>query len=428
MKTCVTRVEFPPATAEPQVTTATGDCNARQARPGGLLFAIFQNGSKANGGLESVTQIIEGLAGVPSAILTNSETAVTARWRRAGATTRVVSLPYAVGCSWRNGGPLAWLRRGFSLAATTWWVWRTVREQGVQEVHFNDPSPFWHVAIGARLAGVPLVLNLRDTKSREEGLDLAKYRRRFRLCQHVLVLSQEMKEFYAAAISGACKAKQPRIDYIYSVVDFKRMCVPSPGERSALRHELGIPDDEFAIGFVATFNDKKNQLEYLRQAVPQLQQMCPTARTWFVGDFEAATNRYAQHCADVVRELNIGVSVQFTGYESAVEKWYQACDVIVVPTRKEGLARCMIEGLACGTPIVSFDVCSASEILERYRCGVVVSQSDYHRLCTALVRLANSPALRSEYSANGAAAARRLFGAETSMAHYRGLVLREELP
>ena len=88
----------------------------------------------------------------------------------------------------------------------------------------------------------------------------------------------------------------------------------------------------------------------------------------------------------------------------------------------------MIEGLACGTPIVSFDVCSASEILERYRCGVVVSQSDYHRLCTALVRLANSPALRSEYSANGAAAARRLFGAETSMAHYRGLVLREELP
>lgn len=427
MKACATKAESLPGAADALVTVAESRSNVR-ARRGGVLFAIFQNGSKANGGVESATQIIEGLADIPRVVLTNSETVVTSRWRRAGATARVVSLPYALGRSWRHGGPVAWLRRCFSMVATNWWTWRTVRGQGLQAVHCNDPAPFWHVAVGARLAGVPLVFNLRDTKSREEGLDLAKYRRRFRLCQQVLVLSEEMKTFYSAVPADGRFAGRPRMDYIHSVVDFERMRAPSPGERAALRRELGIADGEFAIGFIATFNDKKNQLEYLRQAVPRLQRSCPAARTWFVGDFEPTTNSYARECAEAARKLEGKPPVVFTGYTTAVEKWYQACDVIVVPTRKEGLARCMIEALACGTPVVSFDVCSAREILERQRCGIVAAQGDYEHLCAALVNLAGSPELRAGYGASGAAAARRLFSAEASISSYRQLILNPKSP
>jgi glycosyltransferase involved in cell wall biosynthesis len=319
-------------------------------------------------------------------------------------------------------------RRLGSLVATNWWTWRTVRRRGVSVVHCNDPAPFWHVALGARLAGVPLVLNLRDTKSREEGLDIAKYRRRFRWSTRVLVLSRQMKEFYAQACArrqapSAGRKRQPAIEYIYSIVDFSRMRPLDLARRADLRTRLGIKPDTFAVGFIATFNEKKNQLGYLREAVLGLAASCPSAHTYFVGDFDPQRDPYARECQTLVAHRQLESSVTFTSYAPKVEEWYQACDVIVVPTRKEGLARCMIEALACGTPVVSFDVASAREILEEHQCGRVVTQGDYAGLCRAITELAVSRETRRNYAANGAAVARELFCAESCLEKYRRLIL-----
>jgi len=389
--------------------------------PGGILFAIFQNRSRANGGLESISQIIEGIDKTPRLVLTNAETAFTARWRRASAEITVWPLPYAMGSPWQTGGIASVGRRLWTLIATNWWTWRTLRRHQVKAVHCNDPAPFWHVALGARLARVPLVLNLRDTKSPEDGLKIGKYRRKFRLCKRVLVLSREMKEFYERTYQCPAEKRFPTIDYIHSVVDSKRMHPLSAEERLGIRRRLGIEDETFAVGFIATFNEKKNQLGYLQKAVPLLRQICPTAQTFFVGDFEPHTDVYSLNCKTAASAVE--KFVRFVGFCSEVQKWYQACDVIVVPTRKEGLARCMIEALACGTPVVSFDVSSAKEILEEHQCGKVVSQGDYEQLCRGIVELAQFPHLRRDYGARGVALARRLFSAEESLSQYRNLVL-----
>jgi len=273
------------------------------------------------------------------------------------------------------------------------------------------------------LAGVPLLLNLRDTKSREEGLDIGKYRRRFRFCERVLVLSREMKEFYEQACTVRHGKSHPFIEYIYSAVDSERMRPLGFSERRSLRQKLGIEEEAFAVGFIATFNDKKNQLDYLREAVPLLRGHCPAAKTFFVGDFEPQTNRYAASCTHIVHDLGLKDCVRFVGFCSQIEKWYQACDVVVVPTRKEGLARCMIEAMACGTPVVSFDVASAREILEEHHCGRVVPQGDYEQLCVTLTELAKSPELRKDYATNGVALAHRLFSSRTCANNYQNLIL-----
>jgi glycosyltransferase involved in cell wall biosynthesis len=396
--------------------------NGSDAR-GGVLFAVFQNGSRANGGVESITQVIEGLKETPRLVFTNAETPATNRWRASAAETVVWPLPYPAGRSWRDSVLAALARRAGSLFATNWWTWRTLRRRGMTTVHCNDPAPFWHVALGARLAGVPLVLNLRDTKAREEGLDIRKYWRRFHLCSRVLVLSREMKEFYEQVCRYRRGERRPPIDYIYSVVDFEQMRPLSPQERVKARRDLGIADDTFAIGFIAAFNDKKNQLGYLNQAAPLLRRICPTAQTYFVGDFNPQTDPYARSCAESARVSQLEPWLHFAGFCADVEKWYQACDVIVVPTRKEGLARCMIEALACGTPVVSFDISSAREILEEHQCGRVVEQGNYEQLCRAIAELAQSPETRRQYAVKGTAAARTLFSADACLEKYRRLLL-----
>lgn len=112
------------------------------------------------------------------------------------------------------------------------------------------------------------------------------------------------------------------------------------------------------------------------------------------------------------------------GYSSHVRDWYVAADVVVVPTRKEGLARCMIESLACATPVISFDVCSAREILENNGCGLVSRQGDYEQLVAEMSALLRSAEARVTLGGRGVEVAHRLFSRSAADVAYRQLLKR----
>jgi glycosyltransferase involved in cell wall biosynthesis len=155
--------------------------------------------------------------------------------------------------------------------------------------------------------------------------------------------------------------------------------------------------------------------------VPALRRLCPQAHTYFVGDFLPEKDDYARTCAEFAAQAEVKDAVTFVGYTRAVADWYRACDLVIVPTRKEGLARCMIEALACSTPVVSFDVCSAREILEAYDCGVVVPGGDYAALAGAVHTIATDDTLFASLRVNAIATARSLFAPARMVEEYRQL-------
>lgn len=392
--------------------------------PPAVLFAVFQTGARANGGVESITQVIESREW-QGLVATQLETAVNPRWRKAGLAVETWTLPYRSGESFARAGLMTKFRWLASLVRTNWRVWRLIGQRGIGVVHCNDPAPFWHVVWGARWRRVPVVLNLRDTKSSLDGFPVKRYRRRFGLCAAILVLSREMGEFYARAVgAGFLQDRRIRIEPIYSIVDFGHMHPLPDEERTALRERLGIGPDEFAIGYAAAFNDKKNQLGFIEQAGPLLKTRLPAARVHCLGDFEPDRDAYAKKCLDAAARLGVDRQILFRGFTPEIHRWYQALDTLVVPTRQEGLARCMIEGMACGVPVVSFDVCSAREMLEGHACGLVVDQGDHAGLVEGLVRLACDAGLRKTMGERGVQVARKLFDRAQVAAAYAGFYRR----
>ena len=387
------------------------------------MFVVFQTANKANGGVESLTQLIESGAW-RGLIVTQRITSVNERWWRAGLRVDLWSIPYQVGTSFIRAElrvRIMWL---FSLLRNNWLTWKLVRREKIAVIHCNDPAPFWHVVIGAWLSRVPVLLNLRDTKRDLHSFPVERYQKRFRWCAAVLVLSREMASFYESAVGiQFLKSISLRIDSIYSIVATHKMKPLDLLERNRLRKELGIRETEFAIGFVAAFNDMKNQLDFVNNTGTRLKQF-PDVRVHFVGDFRPETDDYARNCELAVLENGYQASFSFAGYSSEVDRWYQALDVLVVPTRHEGLARCMIEALSSGLPVVSFDVCSAKEILEPTDCGVVVSQGDYENLFDSLMVLAKDPLRRKEMGNRGRQLAEQKFSAEEVVKSYRALYSR----
>lgn len=371
-----------------------------------VAFVVTQSGARANGGVESITQVVERLRDVRPVVVTQSETPFNRRWRDAGARVKVWPMP-SLGL--------------VSLIENNLRAFRLVRDEGCRVVHCNDIHALWQTAFGARAAGAAVVFNVRNIKPEGHA-----YGRRWQLARRLsarqLVLSKEMGASLSRRL-GLKSSGASRVEHIYSAVDTQTFSPASSAERAALRGRLGLDADCFAVGVVAAFEPRKGQLDFIKESLPRLLRLAPRARVYFIGDFDPERDVYARRCLEEAERAGVKSSLSFVGYTEGVADWYRALDVVAVASRNEGLARCMIEAVACATPVVSFDVCSAREILEGRSCGVVVSSGEHVALAEALASLASDAEARARLGARGAAVARELFDPSEVVRAYERLYL-----
>jgi len=95
-------------------------------------------------------------------------------------------------------------------------------------------------------------------------------------------------------------------------------------------------------------------------------------------------------------------SVVFAGSVPDAAPWYQAADLVVLPSRWEGMALAPLEAMACGRPVVVTDVDGARESLPpglAPRC--VVPPDDPARLAASVAELLLDPLLRESLGHQG---------------------------
>ncbi|MFG2649049.1 glycosyltransferase [Streptomyces sp. NPDC048436] len=126
--------------------------------------------------------------------------------------------------------------------------------------------------------------------------------------------------------------------------------------------------------------------DLLLRAWAAVTERMPLARLVLVGDGPDAAALRAQAPA----------SVRFVGAARDATPWYQAADVVVMPSRWEGMALVPLEAMACGRPVVVTDVDGACESLppELVPHGLVPPE-DPEALARALLGLLDDPPLRA---------------------------------
>ncbi|MEH0470387.1 glycosyltransferase [Streptomyces sp. B21-097] len=95
-------------------------------------------------------------------------------------------------------------------------------------------------------------------------------------------------------------------------------------------------------------------------------------------------------------------SVLFAGAAADVVPWYQAADLVVLPSRWEGMALAPLEALACGRPVVLTDVDGARESLpDALASRCLVPADDPAALADAVTALLLDPLLRESLGHQG---------------------------
>lgn len=359
-----------------------------------VLFVLLQTDAAADGGIASISQIVAGLQRHRPIIVTDRDGTRTDEWRSRGFEVHVVPQTASLGLR-RNplGSILSYWRYARALG-------RLIGHSGARVIHANDPLGLQLALVPARIAGASLLFNVRGTFDPVHPPSRAKYRLLFAMADHVLFLSHDMARRWTQIAPNATSS----YDVTYSAVD-SEIFSQSPGT-----------ENEPIVLVSGLIRHLKGQLEFIEHVAPSLAR--EGVRMFLAGDFHPETNQYMAACAKAA--IPFGDAIRFLGYRTDIPQLTARSSVVAVTSRHEGLVRAMLEGMSCARPVVSFDICSAREILESQSggAGVVVENGNYREMAAAILRYCRDSNLSSKAGERGRATALRLFSAAKVIARY----------
>jgi glycosyltransferase involved in cell wall biosynthesis len=104
--------------------------------------------------------------------------------------------------------------------------------------------------------------------------------------------------------------------------------------------------------------------------------------------------------------------VTLLGQVEDIRTLWSASHIAVLPSRREGLPKSLLEAAAMGRPIIATDVPGCREIARADLNALLVPPDDADALAAALARLAEDAALRRRFGAAGRALVEARFTAE----------------
>ncbi|MFB4319652.1 glycosyltransferase [Actinomadura sp. 21ATH] len=176
-------------------------------------------------------------------------------------------------------------------------------------------------------------------------------------------------------------------------VDLGHFTPAGPAERRAARAALGLPADAPLAVCIGRVTRQKGQ-DVLLAAWPAVRRRCPRALLAVVGDGDALPR--------LRRAAPPGV--RFVPPVADTRGWLAAADVVVLPSRWEGLALVALEALARGRSLVCSNVPGLAEVVQP-ESGALVPPDDPGGLAEAVAYRLERPREADAEGRAGAGAA-----------------------
>ncbi len=237
-------------------------------------------------------------------------------------------------------------------------------------------------------------------EEREPPQRLESERRLVREVDH-MVAATPLEKAQLVWLYGATPSS---ITVIPPGVDVRRF---RPIPKMEARRVLGIPPERRYVLFVGRIEPLKG-LETLMRAVAILAQDCPTWTQDFAvvvigGDPDATADAEMGRLQQLRAELGITDLVAFLGAKAqeTLPYYYNAADVVVMPSDYESFGLVALEAMACGTPVIASDVGGLVYLVRDGETGLRVPRRQPIALARALDRLLRDEELRQRLGENG---------------------------
>jgi len=265
------------------------------------------------------------------------------------------------------------------------------------------PSNIIAKPLGAML-GVPLILNhdhTNDPQRINNKLLLAFDKTTNQFAHHIIAVAGACRDFLIQHES----IPQEKITLIPNAIDLRRFS-PSTVTRAESRAKLGLPPNSPVIAGVGRLNSQKNFSSFLDIAVV-LSRRFPELRFLLAGEGpeEAILRQKAN-------TLGISDKIVFAGYVADTRQVYAAADMLLMPSRFEGLPMTLLEAMAMELPVVASKLDGIVEVIKDDSEGFLVESTDTNGFINRCATLLENPAKSSELATNARAKIEARFSVE----------------
>jgi glycosyltransferase involved in cell wall biosynthesis len=174
--------------------------------------------------------------------------------------------------------------------------------------------------------------------------------------------------------------------------------IPGSGMDTQAAQPLPEPPGEITIGFVGRLLEDKG-VRALMAAHALMAERGAPVRLLIAGDRDPANP--ASIGESEIARWKARPAVEMLGHVGDIEKVWARAHIAVLPSRREGLPKSLLEAAAFGRPIVATDVPGCREIARHGVNAFLVPADDPSALAGALALLARDPDLRLRFGAAG---------------------------
>lgn len=167
-----------------------------------------------------------------------------------------------------------------------------------------------------------------------------------------------------------------------------------PSDKLRAKESINAHIDEKMIVFVGRIEPLKG-IDVLLYALKILQGTHPELRVnvWIVGgDISQSTDEWPKELRKLseIRELlDIHNSVKFVGKkeQEVLPVYYNAADLMVMPSHYESFGITAVESMACGTPVITTDVTGVSTLIDKKNAILITSANNPIKLSQHIQKL-----------------------------------------
>ncbi len=268
-----------------------------------------------------------------------------------------------------------------------------LREHSVDILHVRGFSMLIDAMMAVRLSrNVKLAFSFHGFEKPDRNFG-AMRRRAYRAAVLRCDACWAVSRTAADEIARVLDVEPERFEVISNGVDTLRF---APAEdRQAIRELLGLPLDRQVVLCVGNLKPIKGQ-DVLLEAIERLDGPVAEAVFVFIGaDHE--DGRLQRWAAEAMPD----VDVRFVGAQADVLPWYQAADLLVLPSRYEGMSNVLLEAMSVGLPVIATAVGGNIDVLDQGRTGLLVRPENPDELRSAIEMLSIGESYRRQLAEEG---------------------------
>ncbi len=162
-----------------------------------------------------------------------------------------------------------------------------------------------------------------------------------------------------------------------------------------VRQKHGVNAQDVVIGCFGRFSPEKGQ-EVLLESVALVLPECPEIKVMLVGEGQERNKLEV-----MANHLGISNAIVFCGYQQAMQDYYEAADIVILPSHSEGLPNVVLEAMMSKRAVISTDVGGVKEIISDGENGWIVPPGNFKAMANALKIVVINVELRKQVAEKG---------------------------